>query len=242
MFKSDPDMPGAEEDPHFGCKSVRDLYYELEGKGVQKFTVPMLVDLKAKRVVNNESSEIIRMLNHGMDEFASNKGLDLYPEALRSEIDAMNEKVYEPVNNGVYKCGFAKTQEAYEEAFKGLSEGLDYLEEHLSKNRYLVGGKLTEADIRLVMTLWRHDAVYAVHFKCNMRLIRERPFLLNYCREMYQLPGVAETMNMQHIKHHYYGSHPTINTYGVVPIGVEHGFDKPHDRDSVGAVDPAIKG
>lgn len=219
---------------------MRDLYYELAGKHVVKFTVPMLVDTKTKTIVNNESSEIIRMMNNGMDEFATNKGLDLYPEALRAEIDAMNEKVYEPINNGVYKCGFAKTQEAYEDAFKGLSDGLDAVEEHLSKNRYLAGGVLTEADIRLVVTLWRHDAVYSVHFKANMPLIRERPSLQNYCRDLYQLPGVAETVNMRHIKHHYYRSHPSINTYKIVPVGVDEDFSKAHDRDSVGAVDPVM--
>jgi putative glutathione S-transferase len=170
------------------------------------------------------------MLNSAFDAFGD-ASLDLYPEALRGEIDALNEFVYPNINNGVYRAGFATSQEAYEEAFGQVFAALDTLEEKLSKNRYLAGSSLTEADWRLFTTLLRFDPVYVGHFKCNLRRIADYPNLWNYTKELYQVPGVASTVNMEHIKGHYYCSHKTINPTGIVPLGPEIDFSAPHDRD-----------
>lgn len=195
-----------------------------------RVTVPLLWDKKQQRIVNNESSEIIRMFNSAFDALTGN-ALDFYPEPLRPAIDALNERIYPAVNNGVYRAGFATSQSAYEQAFDELFAELDHLEQLLAQNRYLAGHYLTEADWRLFTTLIRFDAVYHGHFKCNQRRIADYPNLSNWLRELYQWPGVAETVNFTHIKHHYYASHRTINPTGIVPKGPAHDFTAPHDRE-----------
>ncbi|HWT68063.1 MAG TPA: glutathione S-transferase family protein [Pseudomonas sp.] len=194
-----------------------------------RVTVPVLWDKQQNRIVSNESSEIIRMFNSAFDDLTGND-LDFYPQPLRSEIDALNDRIYPAVNNGVYRAGFATSQQAYEEAFDGLFAELDRLEQLLGANRYLTGEYLTEADIRLFTTLIRFDAVYHGHFKCNLKRIADYPNLSNWLREIYQWPGIAETVDFTHIKNHYYGSHKTINPTGVVPKGPEQDFTAPHDR------------
>lgn len=222
--------PGAELDPLNGAKSVRELYEIASTNYTGKYTVPVLWDKKFKTIVNNESSEIIRMFNTEFNDIAENPTLDLYPSDLQAQINEVNEWVYSGINNGVYKCGFARKQEPYEEAVNQLYNALDKAEEILAKQRYLCGNKLTEADIRLFVTLIRFDEVYAVHFKCNKKLLREYPNLFNHTKDIYQIPGMSSTVNMQHIKHHYYGSHPTVNPFGLVPVGPNIDYSTPHDR------------
>lgn len=197
-----------------------------------RVTVPVLWDKQRNTIVSNESPEIIRMFNTAFDEIGAIEG-DYYPEALRSEIDAVNERVYDTVNNGVYKAGFATTQEAYVEALGPLFESLDWLDQRLSEQRYLTGNTITEADWRLFTTLVRFDPVYVGHFKCNLRRIDDYPNLSGYVRDLYQHPGVAETVNMQHIKCHYYASHNTINPSRVVPVGPSIDFSTPHNRQQL---------
>ena len=194
-----------------------------------RVTVPVLWDKHLKRIVSNESAEIIRMFNSAFNGLTGST-LDFYPEALRPSIDALNERIYPAVNNGVYRAGFATSQQAYERAFDDLFAELDHLEQHLGEHRYLAGEYLTEADVRLFTTLIRFDAVYYSHFKCNLRRIADYPNLSNWLREMYQWPGVAETVDFEHIKGHYYASHRTINPTGIVPKGPLQVFDAPHDR------------
>jgi putative glutathione S-transferase len=195
-----------------------------------RVTVPVLWDKQTNRIVNNESAEIIRMFNSAFDELTGND-LDFYPAPLRAEIDALNEQIYPAVNNGVYRAGFTTSQQAYEAAFDELFAELDRLEQLLGANRYLTGEYLTEADIRLFTTLIRFDAVYYGHFKCNLRRIADYPNLSNWLREIYQWPGIAETVDFTHIKNHYYGSHKTINPTGLVPKGPEQDFTATHDRE-----------
>lgn len=194
-----------------------------------RVTVPVLWDKERSTIVNNESSEIIRMLNAEFDALGD-PAVNLYPESLRSEIDTLNAWIYPSINNGVYRCGFATTQEAYQEAFDELFEALDRVEGILAQSRYLTGDRQTEADWRLFTTLVRFDAVYVGHFKCNRRRIADYPNLAGYLRELYQVPGVRETVNFAHIKRHYYASHRTINPTGVVPAGPELDLDAPHGR------------
>jgi putative glutathione S-transferase len=194
-----------------------------------RVTVPVLWDKKLQRIVSNESAEIIRMFNSAFNELTGNT-LDFYPEPLRVTIDALNDRIYPAVNNGVYRAGFATSQQAYERAFDDVFAELDYLEQHLSDHRYLAGEFLTEADVRLFTTLIRFDAVYYSHFKCNLRRIADYPNLSNWLREMYQWPGVAETVDFAHIKGHYYASHRTINPTGIAPKGPSQRFDGQHDR------------
>lgn len=221
---------GATGDDLYGLDYLHQIYTKADPHYSGRVTVPVLWDRKRETIVSNESAEIIRMLNNAFDDWGD-PSLDFYPKALRGEIDAVNELVYANINNGVYRAGFATTQEAYEEAFKQLFETLDEMEGRLSRHRYLVGERLTEADWRLFTTLVRFDPVYVGHFKCNLRRIADYPNLSNYLRELYQWPGVAETVNMQHIKAHYYGSHRTINPTGIVPLGPELDYSAPHDRD-----------
>jgi len=221
--------PGAIPDTVEGKARLSEIYLLADPKYTGRVTVPVLWDKQKKTIVNNESSEIIRMLNSAFDAFTSDH-TDYYPNELRPEIDEINTLVYETVNNGVYRAGFASTQEAYEEAFRNLFATLDKLEERLSEQRYLVDNRLTEADWRLFTTLIRFDAVYFGHFKCNLRRIIDYPNLSNYLRDLYQVPGVAETVNIGHIKTHYYASHRKINPTGIVPVGPELDFDAPHDR------------
>lgn len=195
-----------------------------------RVTVPVLWDKQSNGIVSNESAEIIRMFNSAFDELTGNH-LDFYPEPLRERIDQLNQRIYPAVNNGVYRAGFATSQEAYEEAFDELFAALDELEALLSEQRYLAGEYLTEADIRLFTTLIRFDAVYHGHFKCNLRRIEDYPNLSNWLRELYQWPGIAETVDFEHIKGHYYASHDTINPTGVIPKGPRQDFNRPHDRE-----------
>jgi len=220
---------GATPDHVNGKRFLHEVYTAADPKYTGRVTVPVLWDRERRTIVNNESAEIIRMLNA---EFAgiAKSDVDYYPEPLRAEIDAVNEYVYPRINNGVYRCGFATTQDAYEEAFAELFEGLDHLEERLGRQRYLVGDRITEADWRLFTTLVRFDAVYVGHFKCNRQRIADFPNLSGYLRELYQVPGVAETVHFTHIKRHYYESHGTINPTGVVPLGPTLDLDAPHGR------------
>lgn len=213
-----------------GAETLWQVYVKADPHYTGRATVPVLWDRKRSAIVSNESAEIIRMLNSAFDAF-TDAHEDYYPRALRGEIDALNERVYDTVNNGVYKCGFATSQEAYEENFLALFETLDWIEDRLSRQRYLAGDRITEADWRLFTTLVRFDPVYYGHFKCNRRRIVDYPNLWAYARELYQVPGVAETVNFFHIKHHYYMSHKTVNPTGIVPLGPEIDFEAPHGRD-----------
>jgi len=216
------------------AKSIRELY-EKSNDTLGKYSVPVLWDKKEGVIVNNESADIIRMFSSAFNKFSTNHDLDIYPENLKKQIDDTNAWVYDNINNGVYKCGFATTQEAYEIAFKNLFEHLERAEEILSKSRYLCGNKLTEADIRFFVTVIRFDEVYVVYFKTNKKRIIDYPSILNYCREIYQMSGVAETVNMRHIKTHYYTSHPKLNHFGVIPVGPNFigELEKAHDREKL---------
>jgi putative glutathione S-transferase len=212
-----------------GFHHLHQVYTKAKPDYTGRVSVPVLWDRKQGTIVNNESSEIIRMLNSEFEAFAGSHD-DYYPQRLRAEIDAVNKVVYGNINNGVYRCGFATTQEAYEQAFDALFAALDSMEARLDRARYLVGDRVTEADWRLFPTLVRFDAVYYGHFKCNLRRIEGYPNLSNYLRDLYQVPGVAETVDMGHIKRHYYASHRHINPTGIVPKGPEIDFSAPHDR------------
>ncbi|HYY24539.1 MAG TPA: glutathione S-transferase family protein [Candidatus Udaeobacter sp.] len=220
------DGPGCIPDPIFNARYLYEIYTAAHPHYTGRVTVPVLWDKKAAIIVNNESAEIIRMFNSEFDAFGRAE-VDFYPEELRAEIDAINDFVYPNVNNGVYRCGFATTQEAYEEAFTALFAALDELEARLERARYLLGARATEADWRLFTTLVRFDAVYYSHFKCNLRRIADYPNLSRYLRELYHMPGIGETVNMNHIKQHYYRSHKTINPTGIVPLGPELEFMQP---------------
>ena len=223
---------GGTEDHIHGFEKLWQVYVTADSHYTGRVTVPVLWDKKTGTVVSNESSEIIRMFNSAFDGVNGvDRDLDFYPEALRDEIDAINQPIYDNVNNGVYKCGFATSQEAYEEAFDALFAELDTLEERLATNRYLLGETLTEADWRLFTTLVRFDPVYVGHFKCNRKRIADYPALSGYMRELYQMPGVAETVDLNHIKKHYYGSHESVNPTGIVPKGPDLDYGAPHDRD-----------
>lgn len=221
---------GVIADPIHNAQYMYQVYTQVDETYTGRVTVPVLWDKQTHTIVNNESSEIIRMFNSAFDGVGAKPG-DYYPAELREAIDAVNERVYHTVNNGVYKAGFATTQNAYEEAVKPLFESLDWLEDRLAKQRYLVRDTLTEADWRLFTTLVRFDPVYVGHFKCNLRRLVDYPNLWAYVRELYQMPGIAETVNFHHIKGHYYQSHSTINPTGVVPMGPEIDFLEPHGRD-----------
>lgn len=220
----------ADGDPLYGLDYAHQLYTKAKPDYTGRVTVPILWDRERQTIVSNESAEIIRMFNGAFDEVGGNPVVDFYPEALRGEIDRTNAEVYDRVNNGVYKAGFATQQAAYDEAFAKLFACLDGLEERLATNRYLVGDTLTEADWRLFTTLVRFDPVYVGHFKCNRDRLVDFPNLWAYTRELFQLPGVAETVNFDHIKRHYYGSHKTVNPSGVIPAGPRLDFTAPHDR------------
>lgn len=220
---------GATGDTLYGLDYLHQIYTRADPAYSGRVTVPVLWDRKEETIVSNESAEIVRMFNSAFDEWGD-ASVDFYPERLRPQIDAINDRVYSAINNGVYRAGFATTQEAYQEAFGDVFSGLDELEERLARQRYMVGNVLTEADWRLFTTLVRFDAVYYSHFKCNLRRISDYPNLSNYLRDLYQVPGVADTVNMAHIKKHYYGSHRSINPTGIVPVGPELDFTAPHDR------------
>ncbi|MGB7086453.1 MAG: glutathione S-transferase family protein [Phormidesmis sp.] len=222
---------GVIPDPLFAAQYAHEIYTRADAQFTGRVTVPILWDKQTQTIVNNESSEIIRMFNSAFDPLGAKPG-DYYPEPLRDEIDALNDRIYHTINNGVYKCGFATTQEAYEEALTPLFESLDWLEEILSRQRYLTGQQVTEADWRLFTTLVRFDPVYFGHFKCNIRRIVDYPNLWGYLRDLYQTPGVADITNFSHIKRHYYQSHESINPTKIVPVGPEIDFNVPHCRES----------
>lgn len=221
---------GATGDTLYGLDFLHQIYTKADPVYSGRVTVPVLWDKKEQTIVSNESSEIIRMLNSAFDEWGD-ATVDFYPPALRGEVDAVNAEVYGSVNNGVYRAGFATSQAAYEEAFDDLFAALDGLETQLSRQRYLVGDRITEADWRLFTTLVRFDPVYVGHFKCNLRRIADYANLSNYLRDLYQVPGIAQTVDMHHIKAHYYASHRNINPTGIIPVGPEIDHLAPHDRD-----------
>lgn len=220
-------------DPLYGYSRVHQLYTKAVPDYTGRVTVPILWDKETQTIVNNESSEIIRMFNCAFNGLTGNND-DYYPHELRAEIDRMNDRIYHTVNNGVYRAGFATSQNAYEQAFNELFETLELLEAHLAHNRYLVGGKLTEADIRLFTTLIRFDAIYYGHFKTNLKRVADYPNLSAYVRDLYQQPGIGETVDFDHIKQHYYVSQTTINPTQVVPLGPDQDFSQPHNRARLG--------
>src|SRR5699024_10007725 len=225
--------PGCIPDPLYDADYLYQIYTRAAPKYTGRVTTPTLWDRHHETIVSNESADIVRMFNSAFDKLAEHPERDYYPEPLRADIDAINAEVYDNVNNGVYKAGFATSQEAYEQAFEPLFATLDMLDERLGEQRYLVGGQITEADWRLFTTLVRFDAVYYSHFKCNRRRIADYSHLSGYLRELYQVPGVAETTNLDHIKQHYYRSHDTINPNGIVPLGPELDLLAPHGRDGL---------
>ena len=215
--------------PVEGTFHVHQVYSAARADYTGRATVPLLWDRRTRTIVNNESSEIIRMLNTAFDAYGD-AALDLYPAALRGEIDEINRLVYDAVNNGVYRCGMAKSQAAYEESFAKLFAALDALERRLGEHRWLVGDRFTEADVRLFPTLVRFDAVYHGHFKCNLRRLADYHNLSSYLREIYQMPGIAGTVDLGRIKAGYYQGMPHINPTGIIPLGPEQDFSAPHDR------------
>lgn len=221
-----------EPDPVTGVRRIYELYRRADPHYTGRATVPVLWDKQSGRIVNNESSDIIRMFNSVFDPFTQERS-DYYPEALRAEIDEINVRVYETVNNGVYRAGFARSQGAYESAVSALFASLDWIDARLTERRYLLGDVLTEADWRLFPSLVRFDPVYYGHFKCNLRHVYEYPALWGYTRELYQMPGIAPTVAIDEYKIHYYGSHRHINPTGVVPLGPVLDLSKPHGRASV---------
>ena len=226
--------PGTVPDSVNGAAKLYEVYLKADPHYSGRVTVPVLWDKQRQTIVSNESAEIIRMLNSAFDGLTGST-LDFYPAHLRTEIDTVNAAVYRHVNNGVYKCGFATAQAAYDEAFDALFTTLDDLEQRLTRQRYLLGDRITEADWRLFTTLVRFDPVYHGHFKCNLRRLTDYPNLWNYTRELYQVPGVAGTVNLHHIKHHYYGSHASVNPSGIVPKGPAIDFERPHGREGLKA-------
>ncbi len=233
-FKAeDARTPGATEDHLFGASALWQVYTKADPSYSGRVTVPVLWDKQQNTIVSNESADIIRMFNSAFDALTESTD-DFYPRKFRDEIDEVNALVYDTVNNGVYKAGFATTQEAYEENAVKVFETLDLLEKRLEDKRFLLGSRQTEADWRLFTTLVRFDPVYVGHFKCNIRRIADYPNLTGYLRDLYQTAGVPETVDMRHIKDHYYRSHKTINPTGIVPVGPELELEKAHDRARLG--------
>ncbi|MBB3711555.1 putative glutathione S-transferase [Limimaricola variabilis] len=226
------DFDGATGDRLFDLPHLRDIYTRADPNISGRVTVPVLWDKTRDTIVSNESAEIIRMFNSAFDGITGNRD-DYWPGELRNEIEGVNARIYDTVNNGVYKAGFATTQEAYDEAVSELFDSLDWLEARLADNRYLMGDRITEADWRLFTTLIRFDAVYHGHFKCNRAKLIEYPHLWGYTRELYQWPGVAQTVRLDHIMRHYHYSHETINPHRIVPIGPDPDLTAPHGRDEV---------
>ena len=227
------DFDGATGDSLFGLDRMYQLYLKADPNYSGRVTVPTLWDKQRGTIVSNESADIIRMLNSAFDGIGARPG-DYYPDDLRADIDRINAAVYEHVNNGVYKAGFSTSQPAYDEAVTALFANLEDLERRLGDNRYLLGNTLTEADLRLWTTLVRFDAVYVTHFKCDRKRVADYPNLHGLLRDIHQMPGVAETVHMDHIRHHYFRSHPTINPHGIVSIGPDLDFSAPHDRERLG--------
>ena len=226
----DGGLPGPGPDPLNGFGYLAAAYAQADPDFAGHVSVPVLWDKREGTIVNNESAEVIRILNSEFDEWAGRADVDLYPEDLRERIDELNERIYDTVNNGVYKAGFARSQEAYEDAFDELFESLDWLESLLGEDRFLTGEAITEADWRLFTTLVRFDAVYHNHFRCNRRKVVQYPNLWAYTRDLYSRPGVAETVVMDQIKRHYYMTHPSLNPLRIVPKGPETDFSAPQGR------------
>jgi len=230
MLENGWEFSGSKSEPLYDFNYAYELYLKADSQYEGRVTVPILWDKKTETMVSNESSEIIRMFNSAFNHLTGNDD-DYYPEALHEKIDAINDRVYDSINNGVYRAGFATTQDAYESAFHQLFDALDWVEGLLTNQRYLAGDTLTEADWRLFTTLIRFDAVYFGHFKTNKKMLASYPAISGYVRELYQVPGVAETVNFEHIKTHYYASHLTINPTGVIPLGPEQDFNLAHGRE-----------
>ncbi len=226
------DGSGHTTDSVNGFRYLREAYLATDPNYRSRVTVPVLWDLKTKKIISNADDDIMRMINQAFHQFTDSR-IDLYPNDLRVQIDELNAFVYENVNNGVYRAGFATTQEAYEQAVKQLFEALDQLETRLSTQRYLFGARIVETDWKLFVTLIRFDAVYHGHFKCNVRRIRDYPSLFGYLKDLYQQEGIAETVNFDHIKRHYYITHDDINPTGIVPLGPEQDFHAPHGREGL---------
>jgi len=226
----DTGFDGSTGDDLFGKPFLRDIYTTADPQISGRVTVPILWDKHTNTIVSNESSEIIRMFNSAFDEITGNT-TDYWPEGQRDDIEDVNTRIYSAINNGVYKSGFATTQAAYDAAVTALFDGLDWVEARLSQSRYLMGAHLTEADWRLFTTLIRFDAVYHLHFKCNLKRITDYPNLWGFTRELYQIDGVKETVNMAHIVRHYHYSHDTINPHRIIPINPQLDFDAPHGRE-----------
>lgn len=220
-------------EPLFGHTRMHQIYTQAKPDYTGRVTVPVLWDKKTNTIVSNESSEIIRMFNSAFNDLTGNHD-DYYPEPLRGVIDEWNDYIYPNVNNGVYRCGFATSQEAYEEAFESLFSALDKIDAHLATHRYLAGNKITEADWRLFTTLVRFDAVYVGHFKCNKQRIADYVNIQGYLKELYQIDGIADTTDFYHIKRHYYFSHTGVNPTQVVPKGPDLDFSSPHQREMIG--------
>eukprot|EP00545_Synedropsis_sp_CCMP1620_P012038 CAMPEP_0119005250 /NCGR_PEP_ID=MMETSP1176-20130426/1613_1 /TAXON_ID=265551 /ORGANISM="Synedropsis recta cf, Strain CCMP1620" /LENGTH=343 /DNA_ID=CAMNT_0006957039 /DNA_START=59 /DNA_END=1090 /DNA_ORIENTATION=- len=227
--------PDNEPDPITGSNNIREVYEKAEDKD-GKYSVPILWDTKLKTIVSNESSEIIRMFNSEFTEFAAYPDLDLYPGDERGKIEAANKWIYPNINNGVYRCGFATSQEAYDAAIDDLTKSFDRVDSILQSQRFITAGdKMTLADVRLFVTLLRFDEVYVVYFKTNTRSVTHTPAILNYCREIYQMSGVKDTVSMEQIKAHYYTSHPTLNHFSIIPRGAdfERLLQQPHNRENM---------
>tara|TARA_R110000796_G_scaffold136215_1_gene252266 strand:+ start:4269 stop:5258 length:990 start_codon:yes stop_codon:yes gene_type:complete len=231
----DTDFNGATGDTLAGGEYARDIYLKAAPKFSGRATVPILWDIQKNTIVSNESSEIIRMFNSAFDPVTGNED-DYWPLALRDQIEALNDRIYNTVNNGVYQAGFATSQDAYEGAVYPLFDSLDWIESNLSKNRYLTGSKLTEADWRLFTTLVRFDLVYHLHFKCNRKRIIDYPNIWAYTRELYQIPNIADTVHFDHIVRHYHYSHNMINPNRIIPINPILDFSAPHDRGRLKAI------
>ena len=223
------DEHGATGDTLFGSSRMHRIYTRADAGYTGRVTVPVLWDKEQNTIVSNESAEIIRMFNAAFDGITGNSD-DYWPEELREPVEAVNDRIYSTINNGVYKCGFATTQEAYDATIGPLFESLDWLEDLLSQHRYLLGERITEADWRLFTTLLRFDPVYHTHFKCNRKRLADYPNLWAYVRELYQWPGVAETVGMEHIIRHYYYSHDTINPHRIIPVNPDINWLEPHRR------------
>lgn len=222
-----------DKDPLFDAPFLRDIYTRAKSDYTGRVTVPTLWDKKKQTIVNNESRELMRMLNTAFTDIAT-RDANLVPKGKEDRVDAMLDRIYNPYNNGVYRAGFATSQQAYETAVKEVFETLDFAEQQLSQHRYLCGNELTEADIAMYTTTIRFAEVYYFHFKCNIRRIQDYPNVWGYLRDLYQMPAFRDTTNFEHIKSHYYYSHPTINPYRIIPLGPTLDLDAPHDRDRFG--------
>jgi glutathionyl-hydroquinone reductase len=232
-----PEKEGCTEDPLYGAEYLRELYVRADPDVTCRVTVPVLWDTKEETIVNNESREILRMLDTEFEKQAT-RDVDLFPEGYRAEVEGIIDAIYEPINNGVYRAGFAGSQEAYDEAIDDLFSALDRWDSTLADRRYLAGDRLTEADICLFTTLVRFDQVYHTHFMCNVMQIRDYEHLWPYLRDLYQTPGIAETVNMDHITEHYYTTHPDVNPLRIVARGPDFDFEAPHDRDELAGEPP----